>query len=176
MKNILNFNNHLYTYIIIDAAKVKETTTELLIYEPEHRILFQGEDTMMLEEVAPYLVKLEKDTVFTNWVAEEVYGNDAAIFIVSSNDIDTLASHLIPYITTTIDIENTEGVLVNTKAYMRLYDPRVLPNYIECLEEKEHFFTYIDSILCEDSKNPHNFYRFTYNDTLSKETLVKEKV
>jgi hypothetical protein len=174
MKNILNLN-HQQCYVIIDAAKIKETTTELLIYEPENLILLQGEDAMMLEEVAPYLIKLEKDTVFTNWVLEEVYGNNAAIFIYSSYHIDTLSSHLMPYITTMIEIENPEGELVHTKAYMRIYDPRVLPNYIECLEEKEHFFMYIDTILCEDSKNTDKIYSYTYKDTLLKEMFTKEE-
>lgn len=175
MKNILNLHQE-QGYVIIDAAKIKETTTELLIYEPENRILFHGEDVMMLEEVAPYLIKLEKDTVFTNWVLEEVYGEHGAIFIVSSYDIDVLSTHLLPYITTMIEIENPEGELVHTKAYMRLYDPRVLPNYLECLEDKEHFFTYIDTILCENSKNIHEIYNYTYKNTLIKEMLVEEEV
>jgi len=173
MKDILNLDQQCY--VIIDAAKIKETTTELLVYEPENRILFHGEDVMMLEEVAPYLIKLEKDTVFTNWVLEEVYGNNAAIFIYSSYDIDTLSSHLMLYITTMIEMENPKGELVHTKAYIRLYDPRVLPNYIECLEEKEHFFTYIDTILCENSKNTNVIYSYTYKNNLVKEIIDKEE-
>ena len=125
----------LYAYAIIDAAKIEELTTEMLIYEPENRILFEGKDAVELEEVAPYLLLLEKDTDFTNWVLKEVYGNDAAIFLQSSYDIETLSNHFKQFIKVTREVTDPESKKqMIQEGYLAYYDPRVLPEWLESVE------------------------------------------
>ena len=124
-----------YAYAIIDAAKIEELTTELLIYEPEYRILFNQEDTNKLAEVAPYLVSLHSEDTFTQWVLKEVYGNNGAIFLQSSYDIDTLSQHFKQFIKVTREVTDPESKKqMIQEGYLAYYDPRVLPEWLESVE------------------------------------------
>ena len=108
---------------------------------------------MELEEVAPYLVKLEKEAHFTHWVMEEVYGNDAAIFVQSSYDIESLAAHFRPYLHVSREINHPEtGERVIQEGILAYYDPRVLPGWLESIEPetKTAFLSPLEMLYCED--------------------------
>jgi hypothetical protein len=147
------FDNALSVYAIIDAAKIEELTTNLLIYEPNHRILFEGEDAIALEEVAPYIVQLHEDDFFSKWVIEEVYGHDGAIFLKSHHDIDTLATHFKGFLHVSREIPHPETKqLVIQEGILAFYDPRVLPEWLESVEEetKKRFLSVVASLYYED--------------------------
>ena len=150
------FDDTASTYAIIDAAKIEDLTTQLLIYEPLHRNLFEGKDAMELEEVAPYLVQLDKEDAFTHWVLEEVYGEDGAIFLQSNEEIDILAAHFRPYLHVSREIPHPEtGERVIQEGILALYDPRVLPVWLESID-KEHkgaFLSAMTHLYYEDMTN-----------------------
>jgi len=143
----------IHSYVLIDAANASEFTTQLLIYEPEHRNLFEGQEALELEEVAPYIVKLYQDDSFSQWVIDEVYGKDAAIFIQSNLDIDTLTSHFRNYLHVSRQIAHPNtGKLVVQEGVLAFYDPRVLPIWLEKIttEKKQAFLSPCMHIYCED--------------------------
>lgn len=158
------FNDSNYTYAIIDAAKIEELTTQLLIYEPLHCNLFVGQDAVELEEVAPYLVKLEKEAHFTHWVMEEVYGNNGAIFVQSSYDIKSLAAHFRPYLHVSREINHPEtGERVIQEGILAYYDPRVLPEWLESVEPMvmQKFLSMTSMLYYEDIYHKHLIHSYS---------------
>jgi len=142
-----------YNYALIDAAKATELTTQLFIYIPEHRNLFEGKEALELEEVAPYIVKLYHNDAFSQWVIEEVYGENAAIFVQSIQDIDTLASHFRKYLHVSRQIPHPDtGEPVIQEGVLAFYDPRVLPIWLEKItpEKKQAFLSPCMNIYYED--------------------------
>lgn len=147
------FTKNCHSYVIIDSAKIRGLSSELLMYDLTYSILLKDEDAIALEEVAPYLIKLEREDAFSHWVLQEVYGELGAIFLQSKYALTDLSMHLKPYITTMVDIAKHGEEPQLSKAYLRLYDPRVFPDFITYLEAATYFWEYIEAILCEDQKS-----------------------
>jgi len=141
------------TYVIVGAARIKQLTNELIaLTSLNYQNLFMPYEQEALEGVAPYLIELKKEDDFTKWVYENVYGKQGAIFIHSSQQIDELSEHLRPHITTTTKIPNPKNKreLIEVEAYMRLYDPRVFPDFYYSLENRASFFREEMKVLLED--------------------------
>jgi len=173
-------DKNLYSYALIDSARIIKLTNELtLLNQEQYEILFEGEDAFQLEEVAPYLVELKKEDEFTTWVAKNVYDRYGAIFIKSINDIETLAQHLKEFIHVNREVE-FEGEVVTQKGYLAYYDPRVFPVWIESesQERQAKFFSNIEELLCEDEFKEHHYLSYHYNNelTIQTEKAYKESV
>ena len=114
--------------------------------------LFTQEDFETLEEVAPYLIELKKEDDFTTWVYENVYGELGSLFIHSTATIEELSEHFREYITTTMEVAHPKNKdeMMLTKAYVRLYDPRVFPDFLQSLEDSSSFFYNIQELYVED--------------------------
>jgi len=155
-------------YVVIDAAKIKKLTNELIVVDNhKYQILFDGQEALELDEVAPYLVELKKEDEFTIWVAKNVYGHSGAIFIKSTNNLNDLAQHLKPFIHVTREVEH-ERSIITQKGYLAYYDPRVFPNWIESesQEQQSNFFSNIKEVLCEDAFNKEQYLSYEYNNEL----------
>lgn len=166
--------NKLNVYVVIDAAKIKKLTNELIVVDKEKvQILFEGQEAIELEEVAPYLVELKKEDEFTKWVAKNVYGHNGAIFIKSRENIETLAQHLKPFIPVTREVEH-EGKLITQKGYFAYYDPRVFPNWIESEEQtiQSSFFSPLTKLYCEDTFNKENYLSYEYDKKLNIQSKI----
>ena len=166
------------TYALIDAAKMEELTTQLLIYEPNYRMLFDGNDAIELEEVAPYLVALHPHDAFTAWVIDEVYGNDGAIFLHSTYDIDILASHFRKYLYVTREIPHPQtGKLVTQEGVLAFYDPRVLPAWLESIEPetKTAFLSSLEMLYYEDALDKTLLQCFTPQGSCKTLSLAQEE-
>ncbi len=165
-------------YALIDAAKMEELTTQLLIYEPLHCNLFVGQDVIELEEVAPYLVALHHNDAFTAWVMDEVYGNDGAIFLHSTHDIDTLASHFREYLYVTREIPHPQtGKPVIQEGVLAFYDPRVLPAWLESIEAetKTAFLSPLEMLYCEDALDKRLLQCYTPQGSCKTLSLAQEE-
>jgi hypothetical protein len=168
------FSDHTFLYAIIDAAKIEELTTNLLIYEPEYRILFEEQDAVELEEVAPYIVELYEDDLFSRWVIEEVYGNDGAIFLQSRYDIDTLADHFKRFLHVSREIAHPEtGKLVIQEGILAYYDPRVLPEWLESVdvEKKKAFLSMSETLFYEDMIDKSLIHEYATDGTQHQHTI-----
>lgn len=158
----------LKTYVIIDAARIKSLTNELMALTTlAYENLFSQEDAIKYEEVAPYLIELKKEDDFPKWVYENVYGEQGSIFIHSTEDIGMLAEHLRTFITTTTEVEQPKNVgeTMLTKAYVRLYDPRVFPLFISSLDSESLLFgSQISSFYVENKNHNNKLEHFQLNE------------
>ncbi len=68
---------------MLDGASIKNLLLHLDEHEPDYFCLYQGDLPHDVEEAAPYLVHLEKESPFTQWVIEKGWGNHWGIFAVS---------------------------------------------------------------------------------------------
>ena len=160
------------TYAIVDAARIKKLTNELIaLTTVKYENLFTQEDATKYEEVAPYLIELKKEDEFTTWIYENVYGELGGLFIHSKDEIEPLAELLRVYITTTMEVDhpNNQNETMETKAYVRLYDPRVFPNFLKSLENSSSFFSNIQTLYVEDKQNQKYLKVFTSKD----ETVIE---
>ncbi len=62
-------------YAVLDGASIPILRDKLYEDEPEHVCLYAGDLEPDMEEVAPYLVRLDRGSRFWNWVIEEDWGN-----------------------------------------------------------------------------------------------------
>jgi len=141
------------TYVIVDASKIEKLTNELMaLITLKYENLFTQEDAESLEEVAPYMIELKKEDDFTTWIYENVYGELGSLFIHSTAEIEELSEHFREYITTTMEVAHPKKPteMMETKAYVRLYDPRVFPDFLQSLEDSSSFFYNIQELYVED--------------------------
>jgi hypothetical protein len=159
----INFN-FIHTYVIIDAARIKKLTNELIaLTDIKYENLFMPYEQESLEEVAPYLIELKKDDEFTTWVYENVYGKLGSLFLHSILNIEELSNHFRPYITTTSSVPNPNDKteLMETETYVRLYDPRVFPRFINKLkDDRGSFFLNIEAVYVENKKSADELLKF----------------
>ena len=143
---------HLFTdleahvYALLDGASVPDLLIKLHAHQPEHVCLYRGDLKPDLAECAPYLVRLEEEDDFTNWVLGEGWGKHWGIFAVSPADLKALRKHF----RTFLMVRNPEG----RQVYFRYYDPRVLRVYLPTCnpEETGVIFGPVSSYICEGEK------------------------
>jgi hypothetical protein len=132
------FNSGYNVYTVIDGANAPVLLGKLAEYEPKHTCLFRGELSIEMAEVAPYLVKLEADDDFTNWLLEYTTESPCCIFAHTDKDFLALRKHFRSF----LRVESPEGKIL----HFRYYDPRVLSVYLPSCEEGENKVLYADII------------------------------
>jgi hypothetical protein len=128
------FNSRYNVYTVIDGASAPILLGKLAEYEPKYSCLFRGELSIEMAEVAPYMVKLEADDEFTNWLLEYATESPCCIFAKTESDFLTLRKHFRSF----LRVQSPEG---NT-LHFRYYDPRVLSVYLPSCEEEENKVLY----------------------------------
>lgn len=138
-------------FAIVDGAAQPDLLACLARHQPESYCLFRGELEPDMARVAPYLVALEPEAPFTDWVLS-LWGLSRAIFGLSYGDLHSLKSHLRRPVM--IEYEDRE-------VYFRYYDPTVLRNYLPtCLAvELRAFFGDVECFIAEDAE-PGNAWTF----------------
>lgn len=116
-------------FAILDGASVQGLLQKLADLQPEHVCLYRGELEPDVEEVAPYLVKLDREAPFTNWVLDRGWGNHWGIFAESGADLATLRNHFRRFLT----VHDASG----KPLLFRYYDPRVLRTYLPTCNAEE---------------------------------------
>jgi hypothetical protein len=109
-------------YAVLDGASVEELLPKLYDLEPEFECLYRGELEPDMAEVAPYLVRLEPETEFADWVLEEGWGRHWGVFAVTDADLRDAHKHFRSFLTV---YDPTGKPLL-----FRYYDPRVLRVYL----------------------------------------------
>src|SRR5437763_147211 len=105
-------------FTILDGASVPGLLQKLADDEPENVCLYRGELKPDMAEVAPYLVKLDSDGPFTDWVLDRGWGNHWGILAETGADLTSLRQHFRRFLT--VHDPNGKPLL------FRYYDPRVL--------------------------------------------------
>jgi hypothetical protein len=140
-------------YAVLDGASIPDLLDNLYEQQPEHVCLYRGELEPDIAETAPYLVKLERDTDFSDWVIEKGWGNHWGIFALSDESLTAMRNHFRKFLMV-YDPENRP-------LYFRYYDPRVLRKYLPIcdVEDVASLFGPVVSYFLED-EDPKNSLRF----------------
>jgi hypothetical protein len=132
------FNSRYNVYTVIDGASAPILLGKIAEYEPKHTCLFRGELSIEMAEVAPYMVKLEADEDFTNWLLEYATESPCCIFAHTDKNFLTLRKHFRSF----MRVQSPEGETL----HFRYYDPRVLSVYLPSCEKEENTVLYADVI------------------------------
>lgn len=127
-------------YAVIDGAACQPLRQQLYEMQPPYYCLWSGELAPDIQEVAPYLVKVDEHEGFFLWLLENGWENYWNIFIDSPLPLDKLKRKL----------KTLQFVLSPEKQSLlfRYYDPRVL-DLILPFSDKENnnkFFLNINGI------------------------------
>lgn len=133
-------------YALLDAARDERIHPALLRSECEWLCLYRGNAAAALADAAPYLVRLEHDAPFTEWLLENGWGNSWGVFLHTRVAIERLQAHFRRLVMARLP----DGRVV----FFRFYDPRVLRVYLPTCtaEEKETVFGPVDGFIFENEK------------------------
>ena len=131
-------------FAVLDGASIPDLRMSLYQHQPEHVCLYRGELEDDIAEVAPYLVQLEKEADFTNWVLTQGWGEHWGIFALASEPLVEMRQHFRRFLT----VYGPE----HKPLVFRYYDPRVLRVYLPTCnaEELATVFGPVANFLCED--------------------------
>ncbi len=151
-------------FAVLDGASVPDLLDQLDECQPEHQCLYRGELKPDIAEVAPYLVRLEAGTEFTELVLEQGWGHHWGIFALAQADFREMRRHL----RTLLMVYDPNG----KPLLFRYYDPRVLRAYLPTCnaQELKTVFGPIAGYLAED-EDPATLLRFQ----VSAGQLVQQK-
>jgi len=134
-------------YGIVDTARDPQLFS-LVTASPVHVCLFAGKLKEPVEQTAPYLVELTKDTPLRNIWRDTGWGKSWGILLRSNLELNDLRKHLRKFLLAQLP----DGGMV----LFRFYDPRVWRTYWpSCTEdEKSMWLQGIESIVAEDPEQP----------------------
>jgi Domain of unknown function (DUF4123) len=144
LSRYLFVGRELNVYAVLDGASVNNLRTSLHILNPEYACLYRGELKPDMAEVAPYLVRLEPGSQFTDWVAVDGWGKHWGVFLRSTDQLAAVRRHL----RSLLVVHDPDGQPLK----FRFYDPRVMRVFLPTCnaEQLASFFGPIDSFLLED--------------------------
>lgn len=116
-------------YVILDAARDNRIYPKLADSDVDCVPLHRGEKAKELATVGPYLVKLERDHLFTAWLFNNGWGKSWGILLESPAELNELKRHFQTFLT----VNDEEG----NPLYFRYYDPRVFRVYLPTCNESE---------------------------------------
>jgi len=151
-------------FTVLDGASVQGLRQRLASDAPQHECLYRGDLEPDMAEVAPYLVQLELNSPFTEWVLEQGWGKHWGIFGQSAADLRELRQHFRRFLT----VHDPEG----RPLYFRYYDPRVLRVYLPTCsaDELKELFGPVQAYFMEDDTGS-SVLRFLLKDgKLSKQS------
>jgi hypothetical protein len=131
-------------FAVLDGASIPNLRMSLHQHQPEHICLYRGELADDMAEVAPYLVQLEKEAEFTNWVFTQGWGEHWGIFALSAQPLVEMRQHFRRFLT----VYGPD----HKPLVFRYYDPRVLRVYLPTCnaEDLTTVFGPVTSFFCED--------------------------
>jgi Domain of unknown function (DUF4123) len=134
-------------YAVLDGASVPGLLPKLRAAKEDWACLYRGELEPDLAEVAPYLVKLRRDSPLTDWILEAGWGNHWGIFAVTKAGLEALRRHFRYF----LRVKDYTGQTL----YFRFYDPRVLRIYLPTCRRNEIAMVYgpISKFITEDEKS-----------------------
>jgi hypothetical protein len=146
MKDDLNnylFRDDAYTYAVLDGASVPNLPNQLFELGPQHSCLYRGDLSDEMVHVAPYMVLLQQDSDFCNWLFSECWGKHWGVFAQSPVSPEGMRRHLRSILIVDDDLGNP--------LLFRYYDPRVLvPFLVTCtLDELNFVFGQIKYLFAE---------------------------
>ena len=130
-------------FAVLGGAAARDLVKKLYEHEPEFCCLYRGELEPDTASVAPYLVRVEPEGEFTEWLLREGWGVHWGIFMVSTASLRTLRNHFREFLK--VELPDHRIVL------FRFYDPRVFRSFIPACNaaELEKFFGPVQNFVME---------------------------
>jgi hypothetical protein len=129
LKELLFASEYESVYAVLDGASISGLLERLQTAKEEWTCLYRGELEPDLAEVAPYLVKLRRESPLTAWILSEGWGNHWGIFAVTPVGLEAMRRHLRRF----LRVKDPDDQVL----YFRFYDPRVLRLYLPtCLRSE----------------------------------------
>lgn len=129
LRDLLFASEDESAYVVLDGASVPGLLEKLAAAPEEHACLYRGELPPDLARVAPYLVKLRRESPLTDWILTEGWGNHCGIFAVTTVGLEALRRHFRGF----LRVKDPDGKIL----YFRYYDPRVLQVYLPTCSRSE---------------------------------------
>jgi len=148
-----------YFYLIADGIGIEKLSQMLWMHDDFTRMLFdENRASFEVLKLSPYLIQLSNATKeIAEKLITEYYGKHTLLFIYSHVEIEALSEHLKSHVIYEMqENEKKENV------YVAFYDPRVLPSFLEALEEheKEEFLSPFVALCAEDERDTTNLKIF----------------
>lgn len=110
-------------YAVLDAARSGRVVTLLAESVDPYASLYDGEQGRAYDDVAPYLVKLRRDSHLLERLVAEGWTDAWGLYIASRADFDAVRRHLRMFL-------RVEGEGDPRRLLFRYYDPRVLRDFL----------------------------------------------
>lgn len=120
----------LNAYAVLDGAANPALLDHLYGEYPEFECLYRGELEPDIAECAPYLVRLEPQTPFCDWLLGNCRGNHWGIFATSREDIRALRQHF-------RKLNMVYDPQTHAPLLFRYYDPRVLGVFLPTCDAEQ---------------------------------------
>ena len=135
---------YMKVWAILDGARDNRIYGAVDAYGGEKSCLYAGTLPWQLKMAAPYLVELERDDKFTDFVLRQGWGNSWGVFLHAGTSASRLRRHLRGF----LRVRDEAG----KKLIFRYYDPRVLRVYLPTCwtEELKAVYGPITRFLTED--------------------------
>lgn len=146
-ETLFHNGNPANVYAVIDGASCEDLLGKLDELAPVNCCLYAGELEADMKGVAPHLVLLKEDHLFTRWLLANFMGKSWCIFACSSADFSAIRKHF----RTFLMVKGPDGETL----YFRYYDPRVLRVYLPTTNKEERHIVFgpINCYYCETEKN-----------------------
>ena len=155
-------------YALVDAARSEAMYPRIMGAQEESVCLHRGKMAEELAWVAPYLVRLQREEPFTQWLIDNGWGNSQCVFVRSWASFTQLKRHF----QTFLKVYDEEG----HSFFFRFYDPRVMRVYLPTCnaDEIKIVFGKVESFVLEDQE-PSFLLAFSQeNDNLQTEKTTLE--
>lgn len=110
-------------YAVLDAARSGRVATLLEESVDPYASLYDGEQGRAYDAIAPYLVKLQRDSQLLEWLVAEGWTDAWGLYVISDADFDAVRRHLRKFLR--VEVEDDPRRLL-----FRYYDPRVLRDFL----------------------------------------------
>lgn len=140
------FSGELNIYAIIDGAACPELRFKIYDWEPQSACLWSGKLAPDLQEVAPYLVLLDRDSTFTDWLITQGWDNNWNIFVTSELDFKAFRKQIRKLLL----VKSPEG----QNMVFRFYDPRVIKEFYKIITPEQKLLLFegvCNFIYCDNS-------------------------
>jgi hypothetical protein len=117
-----NFRRWIKVCAVLDGARDPRIFRALEATSLDKVCLYAGRLPLIIQEVAPHLVVLERDDKFTHFLLEEGWGQSWGIFLRTESPLPTVRRHFRGF----LKVKDYAG----RNLIFRWYDPRVLRVYL----------------------------------------------
>ena len=141
-------------FAIVDGAACDDLLDQLAEHEPDSCCLYPGELEPDVEALSPYLIALEKDHPFTEWLIANLPGKPWGILVRANATLRQLRKHFRAF----LNVKNEQG----ENLYFRYYDPRVLRLFLPTCdtEQLETLFAPVTTYFAEIEAGAFMTYRY----------------